>query len=75
MNIHPKTAGATVGAAVGTIIVNAISSIHGVHLPLDVQTAITGLFSAFGSWLVPATTYLEKAATTPTAWQDNAPLS
>lgn len=60
MTIHPKTSGAAVGGALGTLIVAVLASIHGVDLTAAAYAAIPAFLSTLGAWLVPA------PATTPT---------
>lgn len=54
MTIHPKTSGAAVGVALGTLIVSVLGSLHGVHLTSAADAAIPSFLGLLGSWLVPA---------------------
>lgn len=54
MTIHPKTGGAALGAALGTVIVVVLSSIHGVHLASGADAAIPAFLSTLGAFLFPA---------------------
>lgn len=52
-NVHPKTAGAGVGAAVGLLIV-ALMHQFGAHPVPELPGAITGFAAAVGAWLAPS---------------------
>lgn len=54
--IHAKTAGASLGAAAGLLIVSILGSIHGVHLTPEANAAIPSFLAALTSWLVPSAT-------------------
>jgi hypothetical protein len=53
MNIHPKTSGAAVGFALGTVIVSVLASFHSIHLTPEAAGAIPGGLATLGAWLVP----------------------
>lgn len=53
-NIHPKTAGAGLGAAIGTILVSILASIHGVHLSSADNGGIVAALSVILAWFAPA---------------------
>lgn len=54
MPIHPKTAGASIGGALGTILVNILNSIHGVHLSPSVGGGIAAFLAIALAWLTPS---------------------
>lgn len=56
MNIHPKTALASVFGSLGVLIVAVLASIHGVHLSAEANAAIPAFLAAFGAWLAPSPT-------------------
>ena len=53
-NIHPKTSGAALGGALGSLIDGILASIHGVHLTAETYAAIPTFLSILGSWLIPS---------------------
>lgn len=59
--IHPKTTGAGLGAAIGTVIVSVLGSIHGVHLSAADNGGIVAALSVVLAYFAPAGT------TTPVA--------
>lgn len=54
MTIHPKTGGAALGAALGTVIVAVLGSIHGIDLTPAANAAIPSFLSTLGAFLTPA---------------------
>lgn len=54
LSVHPKTGGAAVGVALGSLIVAVLNSIHGVHLTDQAAAAIPSFLSLIGAWIVPA---------------------
>lgn len=53
MAIHPKTGGAAIGGAVGTVIVGILETIP-VHIAAALAAGIPALLSSLGAFLAPA---------------------
>ena len=79
MIFHPKTSGAAVGGALGTLIVSVLGSIHGVNLSDAANAAIPAFLAALGAWFVPAPDSppdpAPAAPPVPTVWVWPAPAS
>ncbi len=65
--IHPKTAGAAIGSALGVLLLAIVQTLHGVHLPQGVTDAIAAFLPIVGAYLAPAPDTPAAAATAPAA--------
>lgn len=53
-SIHPKTGGAAIGGALGTVIVTILGSFHGINLSDAANGAIPAFLATLGAWLFPS---------------------